>query len=70
MAKIGSLAEILEIKFYLNFPCQGSTTSFQMLFYQIYNNDYSLFIDIYFYETFSTLTQTYNACAQFFRCPV
>jgi hypothetical protein len=36
MAKIGSLAEILEIKFYLNFPCQGSTTSFQILIFTIY----------------------------------
>ncbi len=27
----------------------------------IYNNDYSLIIYIYFYETFSTTTQTFSA---------
>jgi hypothetical protein len=31
-----------------------------------YDNDYSLIIDIYYYETFSTLTQTFSACAQLF----
>jgi hypothetical protein len=37
---------------------------------RLYDNDYSLIIDIYFYETFSTLTQTSAACAQLFRHPV
>ncbi len=36
----------------------------------IYDNDYSSIIDIYFYETFSTLTQTFSACAQLLRHPV
>jgi len=36
----------------------------------IYNNDLTSIIDIYFYETFSTLTQTFSACAQLFRHPV
>ncbi len=30
----------------------------------IYDNNYTLIIDIYFYETFSTLTQTFSACTQ------
>ncbi len=36
----------------------------------IYNNNYSSIIDIYFFDTFSTLTQTFSACAQLFRHPV
>ncbi len=36
----------------------------------VYDNDYSSIIDRYFYDTFSTLTQTFNACAQLFRHPV
>ncbi len=36
----------------------------------IYDNDLTSIIDIYFYETFSTLTQTFSTCAQLFRHPV
>jgi hypothetical protein len=36
----------------------------------LYDNDYSSIIDIYFYETFATPTQTFSACAQLFRHPV
>jgi len=36
----------------------------------IYDNDYSSVIDIYFYATFSTLTQTFSAFTQLFRHPV
>jgi hypothetical protein len=36
----------------------------------IYNNNYSSIIDIDFYETFSTLSQTFSAHAQLFRHPV
>jgi hypothetical protein len=36
----------------------------------LYNNDYSSIIDIYFYDTFSTLTQTFSTRAQLFRHPV
>jgi hypothetical protein len=43
--------------------CLTSVISLQIL--QLYNNDYSLIIDIYFYEAFSTLT-----CAQLFKHPV
>ncbi len=37
---------------------------------KIYDNDYLSIIDIYFYETFSTPTQTFSACARLFRQPV
>ncbi len=37
---------------------------------QIYDNDYLSIINIYLYETFSTPTQTFSACAQLFRHPV
>ncbi len=40
------------------------------LFMNIYNKDYSSIIDIYYYNTFSTLTQTFRARAQLFRHPV
>ncbi len=36
----------------------------------IYDNNYSSIIDIYFYETFSTLSQTFSTCAKLFRHPV
>ncbi len=38
--------------------------------FRVSDNDYSLIIDIYFYDTFSTLTQTFSACNQLFRHPV
>ncbi len=36
----------------------------------VYDNNYSSIINIYFYETFSTLFQTFCAYAQLFRHPV
>jgi len=36
----------------------------------LYDNKLTSIIDIYFYETFSTITQTFSACAQLFRHPV
>ncbi len=36
----------------------------------LYNKNYSLIIDIYYYETFSTPTQTFSACTQLFIHPV
>ncbi len=37
---------------------------------KLYDNNYSSIIKIYFYETFSTLTQTFSTCIQLFRHPV
>jgi len=39
-------------------------------FNTLYDNNLTSIIDIYFYETFYTLTQTFSACAQLFRHPV
>ncbi len=37
---------------------------------QLNNNDFTSIIDIYFYETFSTLIKTISACTSLFRHPV
>ena len=42
----------------------------KIIYKKRYDNDLSSIINIYFYETFSTLTQTFSACAQLFRHPV
>jgi hypothetical protein len=41
-----------------------------MIFKNIYDNDLSSIIDIYFYDSFSTLSQIFGAYAQLFRHPV
>jgi hypothetical protein len=49
--------------------CHGKKSPFK-IFTLIYHNNNSSIIDIYFYETFSSQTQTFSACAQLFRHPV
>ena len=53
--------------------CDCDSTVFALVILSnttLYDNKLTSIIDIYFYETFSTITQTFSARDQLFRHPV